>query len=170
MVIATTFLSIIGMSVGLLLGAQKDRDQASDDRPAPVVTTTAAVTPTKTTPTKATPSKPVPTPSGKPCRAETQAAAAKAGVTGGLALVQHLRTDRSDVYICRDASGALFYHANNGGDRWVEGETALFLTGVVRGDDDYHVTAHDGATFSVTKKRLFIVHANGGEEVQAAVG
>lgn len=160
MVIATTFLSIIGISVGLLLGAQRERDQATDDRPNPPVGVTSP----------ATSSAPGPTPSGQPCRPETQKAAARTGVTGRLVLVLHVRTERSDVYICRDASDALFYHANNGGSRWVEGETALFLTEVERDGDDYRAFAPDGATFTVSKKRLLIVHAGGREEPQKAVG
>lgn len=158
-VIATTFLSIIGISVGLLLGAQRDREHATDDRPIPPVSLTSP----------ATSAAPAPTPSGQPCRPETQKAAAAAGVDGRLALVLHMRTGRSDVYICRDASDALYYHANNGGREWVEGKTALFLTEVERDGEDYRAFAPDGAVFTVSQKRLLIVHPGGREELQKAV-
>jgi hypothetical protein len=141
-VIATTFLSIIGISVGLLLGSQRDQNQAAQqqtDRPA--VTTTSAG------PEPSVEAKP----SGKPCRPETQAAAEQVGVVGTLVVVLHVRTRSSALWVCRDPEDTLYYHANNGGGRWIEGETALFLPSAVRGDDDYHATADDGAVFSVNK-------------------
>jgi hypothetical protein len=81
-----------------------------------------------------------------------------------------LRTKTSVVYICRDGAGSLYYHANNGGDRWIENETALFLSNVVRRGDGYEATAADGATFSVTRERLLIVHPDGRTEEQPAAG
>jgi hypothetical protein len=72
------------------------------------------------------------------------------------------------VYICADRAGALYYHANNGGDTWIEGETALFLPNVVQDADGYRVTAGDGTTFSVNRERLFIVHKDGRPETQPA--
>ena len=56
--------------------------------------------------------------------------------------------------------------------RWVENDTALFLPDVQRdgSDEAYVVTAVDGTNFSITAKRLFIVHAGGREEIQPAVG
>jgi hypothetical protein len=80
-----------------------------------------------------------------------------------------VKTKTSVVYICRDEAGSLYYHANNGGDDWIENQTALFLPDVIRGEDDYHVTAGDGASFSVNEERLFIVHRDGREEEQPAV-
>ena len=158
MVIATVFLSIIGISAGLVLGS-RHQDSA---RATPTFTTTAPALPET--------SSPAPTATGKPCRPETQAASQLVGGAGTLTQVLLLRTKTSVVYICRDEAGSLYYHANNGGDRWVENETALFLPNVVRRGDGYEVTAADGATFSVTRKRLLIVHADGREEEQPAAG
>ena len=63
------------------------------------------------------------------------------------------------VWICTDETGRLFYQANRGGSekKWIEGKTALFLPNVVRGDNDFHVTAPDGNTFSVNEERLEVV-------------
>ena len=157
-VIATVFLSIIGMSAGLVLGSRQkaeDRDarqpQQQQQQQQP-----PAVQPTTTRP------------EGPRCRDETQAAAQLVGVAGDLTQVLRLRTRSSVVYICADEAGSLYYHANNGGDTWIEGETALFLPNVVRDGDEYRVTAGEGTRFSVTRKRLFIVHADGREETQPA--
>ena len=157
-VIATTFLSIIGISAGILLANERDRREALN----PVNNTPAIVD-----------SQPSPSSSldGEPCRPETLDAAASAGYPGPLVVVLHLRTRSSDVYICRDASDQLFYHADNGGEnQWIEGETALFLAGVERRPDDYLATADDGTTLSVTKKRLVVTHPDGGKETQPAIG
>jgi hypothetical protein len=163
-VIATVFLSIIGMSAGLVLGARAKREARESERqqqeqqqqqqqgPVGQPTTNDAA--------------------GSECRPESQKMAAKAGATGALRMVLLLRTTSSAVWICEDESGRFFYHANSGGEhaRWVENETALFLSGVQRdGDAAYAVTAADGTNFSITPKRLLIVHTDGREEVQPAV-
>jgi hypothetical protein len=124
---------------------------------------------TTTTPVAPETSAPA-SPGGKPCRDETQAAAQMVGGAGTLTQVLLLRTKTSVVYICRDEAGSLYYHANNGGDRWIENETALFLPNVVRRGDGYEATAADGATFSVTPERLLIVHPDGRTEEQPAAG
>jgi hypothetical protein len=152
-VIATTFLSIIGMSVGLLLGSHRDRTSTATPIDNPTVTVTEK--------TSAPPGGPL-------CRDETQAAAQGAGVPGPLTRVLRLRTRTSEVYICRDPAGALYYHANRGGNTWIEGKTALFLTGVTGQGGHYEVTAADGTTFSVTRERLRIVYKDGSQETQAA--
>jgi hypothetical protein len=155
-VIATVFLSIIGMSAGLVLGSRhEDTPQAG-----PTITTV--------TPATASTSRTTTAPAGSACRAETQDASQLVGGTGTLTRVLVLRTRTSVVYICRDEAGSLYYHANNGGNTWIENQTALFLPNVRQDGDEYRVTAADGATFSVTRKRLFIVHADGSEEVQPA--
>ena len=156
-VIATVFLSIIGMSLGLVLGArQKAEDRQSSQQQtqqAPVVTTATT------------------RPSGPPCRDETQAAAQRFDASGTLRRKLLLRTKTSVVFICQDESGRLYYHANRGGEdaKWIENETALFLPDVhSEGDDAYVVTAPDGTNFSITPERLFIVHRDGTPEEQPA--
>ena len=162
-VIATVFLSIIGMSAGLVLGAQrKDADRAAlqDQQRQQVAPTDAGAT------TPATPS-----PSGPACRKETQKAAGQFGATGTLRVALQIRTETSEVWICADEAGRYYYHANRGGPGgpWIERKTALFLPGVRRDGDEYLATASDGATFSVTSERLHIEHADGEPETQKAV-
>ncbi len=157
-VIATVFLSIIGMSAGLVLGSrQKAEDRRADQQ----------VQQQQQQPAVST-SEPTPRPSGPPCRQETQDAAQLAGVSGRLVQKLRLRTATSIVYICADEAGSLYYHANNGGETWIEGETALFLPNVVRDGDEFRVVAGDGTRFSVTRERLYIVHKNGKPETQPA--
>ena len=159
MVIATVLLSVIGMSVGLVLNRQ-DRDRGAADGgqqqqagPAPAPTPAVEVTST-----------------GKPCRPETQARGREYGATGVLTEVLQLRTRTSAVWICEDQGGQFYYHANRrtGDGRWVEGETALFLTGVRGEGDAWVATASDGTLFSVNVDRLLIIHKDGREEEQRA--
>ena len=152
-VIATVLLTIIGMSAGLVLGS---RHQAGTNAAPP-----ANPSQTATTSTSAAPA----------CRSETQQAARKAGATGALRIELELRTASSTVWICSDEARRLYYHANRGGPdaRWVENETALFLSGVHRDGDGYAVTAPNGTTFSINTRRLYIVHADGRRETQRAV-
>jgi hypothetical protein len=157
-VIATFFLSVIGISAGLVLGSR-----ATDPPPAGKTFTAAA--PATASTSRATPSR-----DGRACRAETQDASQLVGGSGTLTQVLLLKTRTSVVYICRDEAGSLYYHANNGGNTWIEHQTALFLPNVEQDGDEYQARAADGATFSVTSKRLLIVHADGREEVQPAAG
>jgi hypothetical protein len=153
-VIATIFLTIIGMSAGLALGARhKHLVEAGQSQPgaAPTSISTSATTPQN-------------------CRPETQAVAPQYGAVGQLKIALLLRTKTSAVWICRDEAGRLFYHANRGGEnaKWVEKETALFLTGVHPDGEGFEVTATDGTTFSITAQRLRIVHRDGTVETQEA--
>jgi hypothetical protein len=160
-VIATVFLSIIGMSAGLVLGARDKRaaresQQQQQQQPEGPVAQ----------PTEGYDARPE-------CRPETQRMGADAGATGTLRIALLLRTESAAVWICEDASGRFYYHANRGGERapWLERETALFLPDVRHeGDGAYVVTAADGTNFSITPKRLLIVHSDGREEVQSVIG
>jgi hypothetical protein len=153
-VVATVFLSVIGMSAGLVLGSRHRADvpDAQQQQPQTALTTTADSRPE--------------------CRPETRVVARRFHAAGTLRVALLLRTDTSAVWICEDENGALYYHANRGGERakWIENQTALFLPGVQREGDGYVVTAPDGTTFSITSDRLFIVHKNGREETQKASG
>jgi hypothetical protein len=152
-VLATVFLTIIGMSAGIALGARHNlRVRDAQDRPAPASVAT--------------------TPSGQPCRPETQRVAWRFGAQGTLRVQLLLHTRTSAVWICQDDAGRLYYHANRGGEdaRWIENETALFMADVQRDGDGYTVTASDGTTFSVTSQRLRILHKDGREEIQRAAG
>jgi hypothetical protein len=149
-VIATALLTIIGMVGGYLLS----RRDGGGSGPAP--------TPTRTL-----------LPAGQACLDQTQRMGAEAGATGELRLVMRVRTDRRTVaWICQDADGDLFYHANKGGTDapWVENKTALFLPDVQNdGLDEYWATAPDGTVFRVNRYRLSIEHPDGRVEEQEVV-
>jgi hypothetical protein len=179
-VIATIFLTIIGMSAGLVLSARHRNapppvSSGQNDGYVPPTSAPASAT-ASPTPTRRVPSKPAPsvTPddgAGTFCRPETQKVALeKYGVTSRLRVVLFIRTKSSAIWICRADDEQMYYHANTSADgTWVEGTTALFLPDVIRGEDDYHTTAPDGTTFSVNKLRLLIRHKDGQEENQPAV-
>ncbi len=155
--VATVLLTVIGSSVGLVMGARaKDRGSVTTVSPstAPVEDPTAA---------------------GPPCRAESQAVAQQFNAAGTLVTVLRIRTATSAVWICSDAARRLYYHANRGGAdaSWVEGKTALFLPDVVQYDGGYRATATDRegrvTTFDVSPERLFITHKDGRQEEQPAL-
>jgi hypothetical protein len=154
--IAAVFLAIIGLSVGLVMGARAQKQPPPDQGRA--TQTTAVETPPSARPTA--------------CRPETQDASRRFDATGTLAVVLQVRTDTSTAWICSDDAGRLFYHANRGGAAavWIEGKTALFLSGVVRTGDGYRASATDAqgriTVFDVTRRALSITHADGEAEVQ----
>jgi hypothetical protein len=153
-VIATVFLTIIGMSAGIAIASWRG-GQNQDSQGQNITTPTAAGT----------------TPSGDPCRPETQLIAPGFGAQGTLRIQLLLRTKTSAIWICADEAGHLFYHANSGGEnaKWIENKTALFLANVQPdANGGYQVTATDGTTFSINSKRLLIVHKDGREENQPA--
>jgi len=159
-VIATVFLTIIGMSAGIALASWHNaRVQANQSQGGG--TTSGGSTSGGST-----------VPDARPCRPETQQIAPGYGARGTLTIQLLLRTTSGTaIWICKDEAGRLFYHANRGGEtaKWIEGETALFLPGVQPDEEGgYEVTAGDGTTFSVNSSRLYIVHKNGRTETQPA--
>ena len=159
MVIATVFLTIIGMSAGLAL-ASWHKSNAKDNQ-------SQNTTPQTYVPSPTTGAEPL-------CPEQTQQiAVTKGGAAGQLRQLMRVETDRQTVvWICEDADGKLFYQANRGGENaeWVEGRTALFLSGVTRqGDDSYLAKAADGNSFSIDRKRLLITFARGGQQTQPVV-
>jgi len=151
-VIATVFLSVIGISAGLALGSyHRSHQQVVSENPPDLYEETPA---------------PATEPSGTACPPEMHdTARIKFGITSRL--VQVLRVSAADtgttVWICRDDSGKLYYQANKGGEaqRWVEGETALFLPKVTDEDGTYTVVAPDGNSFSVNEQELKVKFKNG---------
>ena len=141
MVIATVLLSIIGMSAGLVLGSRHEEPQRANDQ------------------TPYIPSEPTDSPGGVACPPQMHATAKNLGYTQPLTQVLKVRATKSDteVWICSNDSGKLFYQANSGGeDNWVEGRTALFLDNVRPDGDGYLATATDGNTFNVNNERLVV--------------
>jgi hypothetical protein len=156
-VIATVFLSIIGMSAGLVLGDRHKRSQEATPPAGQGQSSEPAVRPS---------------PRGTPCPEQSQVIGAKRGAVGVLTIDLKLKTKSSTVWICEDEAGNLYYQGKTGGSDtpWVEGKTALFMTGVQRDGDGYAVTASDGNTFSINADRLRIVHKRDGKvEWQPAV-
>jgi hypothetical protein len=153
-VIATVFLTIIGMSAGLVLGA---RAEQSAREPTP---------PTQQPVTQQ------PESGGPPCPPQSQVQGRLADAGGVLRVVLQVRTASSTVWICAGPDRRLYYHGNRGGENaeWIEGETALFLTGVVAFGDGYRAAATDAegraTVFEVTRQRLAIRHVDGRTEVQ----
>jgi hypothetical protein len=146
-VIATVFLTIIGMSAGFALGTRHKDTQDSHQSVEPV-------------PDNGTPSED----QGIECPAQMQDTARRLGFSGTLTQVLRVRSADSEtvVWICRDPDGSLYYQANRGDEsaRWVEGETALFLSGVQQDGDTYTAVAHDGNRFSVNDHELKVVTKN----------
>jgi hypothetical protein len=140
-VIATVLLSIIGMSAGLVLGSRHEEPERAGDQTAYVPTQQGAV--------------PV------DCPPEMHATARKLGYDLPMTQVLKVRAPKTgtEVWICTDPNGKLFYQANRGGyeNRWIEGDTALFLENVVAHGDGYLATAADGNTFDVNTERLAVV-------------
>jgi hypothetical protein len=157
-VIATVFLTIIGMSAGIALASwhkSENTDKAGQSSSTPIVAPASSA------------------PAAEPCPAQTQTIAQeKGGAQGTLRIVLMLTTKSSTVWICSDADGQLFYQANRGDadSEWIEGQTALFLTGVQSdGAGGYQVTDANGTTsFSINSTRLRIVHKDGSVETQPA--
>lgn len=162
-VIATVMLTIVGMIGGYLLSERHGGSSSASDW---------SDTGSPSTPSSAVPSL---LPVEGACTTHTQEMASNLGALGQLSQVLRVRTERGSViWICQDESGNLFYHANKGGEdaEWVEGKTALFLSGVEHEPDGSFqaVASWDGTTFDVSPDRLLITKKNATPEVQRIVG
>jgi hypothetical protein len=160
-VIATVMLTIIGMIGGYLLSERQDRTSPKPSSGA------GSVDPGESS---APPLLPV---SGL-CPAQTQEMAHNAGAQGDLSEVFKVTTVRKTViWICQDDLGNLYYHANRGGEagEWIEGKTALFLSGVtLMPDGSFQAVApQDRNTFSVNRERLLIIDPDGVEKEQKVI-
>ena len=161
MVIATVFLTIIGMTAGFVLGERHRRlDRvAAESGQTPEVTESSA-----------------PVRTGKLCPDETVATATKHGYPGDLRQVFHIVTDHDNVvWICADPDNQLYYQGKTGGvdAPIVEGKNALFLSGVIKhSEDDYEVIApNDHNRIEITGKQLIIHRTDGrATQVQNVVG
>jgi hypothetical protein len=166
-VIATVFLTIIGGTVGFMLGEQH-RDDESGDGPQPTTTTqTTAAAPATT---------------GPQCPPEASATAGELGFPSELAQVLKVVTDRgTTVWICRDPDGGLYYQSKTGGVEaaLVQGENGLFLSGVVdNGDDQYDAVAvsvnpktkaQERTAIKISRKRLQVNFPSGKVQNDAVV-
>ncbi len=153
MVIATVFLTIIGMTAGFMLG-EWHRDQAQ------------AVETTPPTDTSTGTSNPSPSllPSDGSCPEETSRTANSLGFPSDLRQVLKIVTKNdTTVWICQDPQGSLYYQGKTGGvdEPWTT-KNQLFLSSVVRrSTDEYEAVAADGNQFVVSRARLEVHFTDG---------
>jgi hypothetical protein len=155
-VIATVFLTIIGMTAGFMLG-ERDRNQV-----------TGSSQPQETTsgyqPSSAALDGPL-------CPDETLQTAQAGGFSSDLRQVFKIKTQNgTTVWICKDATGSLYYQGKTGGDSpLVQHKNGLFLTNVSRdSDDEYEAVDQKGNRFVVNRKQ-FTLHFVSGEEQTSPV-
>jgi hypothetical protein len=151
-VIATVFLTIIGMTAGYALGERHRRDnQASGSTP--------ASSGTFSSPT------PDPAPTGPPCPPEASEIAAKLGLPTQLTQVFKIETDKgTTVWICEDPDRNLYYQSKTGGldGKLVQGKNGLFLTEVTQQSDaDYEARATNGNVIEVNSRTLQVRFTTG---------
>jgi hypothetical protein len=155
-VIATVFLTIIGMTGGFVLGERhRDRLRAADPQD-----TTAVVGPYPDNSSES-----FSAPSGPLCPDETIAFAAENGYPTDLRQIFKAVTDNdTNVWICEDGNGALYYQSQTraSSGKFVQRENALFLPKASRqGDNQYLAIATDGARFLINEKQLRVTFPNG---------
>lgn len=165
--LALVFLAVIGASVGLVLGARSSDDRRGGDAQD---TVTPSPSPSSAPPTSAPPASASPSSvSAVSCLAHTEQEA-------GTELTQllYLRTERSEVWICQDADGDLYYqgHAGPPGEKLVEDDNALFLDDVERTEFGYRARNRSGegdiTEYLVSSKELIIRHPSGTRETEPA--
>jgi hypothetical protein len=151
LLIALALLAVIGGSVGFILGTTGDSSS-----------------PPKSSGSSG-PADPAESPSGERCPAYTEELAGRE-----LTQLLYVRTALSEVWICADASGTLFYqgHAGQPGEQLVDKVNALFLTDVEETGDGYRArNTSDGTTteYRVSRDELVIHPPKGAPETQPAV-
>jgi hypothetical protein len=156
-VIATVFLTIIGMAGGYVLGER--HRQNGDDQP-------SQSQQQQSSPVSDVPSSAAPTPSGAPCPPEASEKAVEAGRPPQLSQVMKIVTDNhTTVWICRDPAGDLYYQSKTGGvsGALVQGKNGLFLLNVQKtGSDQYEAYApNDGNRIEVSRTVLQVRFSNG---------
>jgi hypothetical protein len=162
-VIATVFLTIIGMTAGFTLGERHRR----------AVRAAAEQTPGSGPGTQWSPAA-APTRTGPRCPAEAEETALRT-LSRSIELYQVLKVqteNQTTVWICQDATGALYFQSKTGGldAQLVEGKNGLFLPGVLpRGPGQYQAVADDGNQFVVDRTELVIHFAKGGTETHRVI-
>jgi hypothetical protein len=175
-VIAAVFLAIIGASVGFVLGA-RDKPELTGGASPDVQVSQEPSTPPDGSPPVAEPPAPQPPPDEEEpptadrCPGHTWKLAHDAGASGDLALKLYVRTNGSEVWICADSNGRLFYQGHRGqpGERLREGDNALFLTDVTAEGDWYVATNSSGdklTTYRVSPDELVIEGKDGKQTEQ----
>ena len=155
MVIATVFLTIIGMTAGFVLGERHRRTLASG-------TTEPTVQPSAS-------ASAIITLTGASCPPETRQSAAELDFPDDLRQVLKIETDNgTTVWICTDAYSRYYYQSKTQGvdSPLIQGQNGLFLFQVTKlGVDDYVGIDDKGTRIEVTRKQLVVRRTNGKTEV-----
>jgi hypothetical protein len=169
-VIATVFLTIIGLAGGFILG---ERDRGQENASADQTSSGEPDTGAGWTGSEPPSFEPSAGPSGKFCPDETIQTAIRLGQPSELYQVMKVVTNNgTTVWICTDSGGRLFYQGKTGGRDadLVEGQNGLFLTGVESaGDDRYEVPDHKGNIFVVSRGSFEIQYSGGRVETHRVV-
>ena len=150
MVIATVFLTIIGMTSGYVLG-ERHRRQVNAAR--------TSGQPTTLPPVQG---------DGVLCPEVTRLTAQRLGFSSALRQVMKIATvNGTTVWICQDDAGGYYYQGKTGGPdtALVEGDNGLFLSKVRHSEDreEYVAVADNGNRFVVNRRQLEIHFADGRE-------
>lgn len=160
--VAALFLAVIGGSVGLAIGL-REREQGAtggtsgqgQDQPTQQEQISQGQPGTGSPPSE---------PSAEACPGRIGRQAGR----DDLAQVLYLQTAQSEVWICRDGGGGLYYQGYRYSDKgW------LFLTDVQQEGDEYVATNPTGdapTMYRVSPAGLKIEHSDGSTEEQQAVG
>jgi hypothetical protein len=159
-VIATVFLTIIGLAGGFVLGERhRDEKAAAAGRRSAQQTTLPGATPEVALPSES-------------CPEETREFAVTQGFAPDLRQVLRVETDNGTVvWICEDPQRQLFYQGKTGGPDTplVQNKNALFLPDVTERDGEYVAVARNGNQFLVDRDRLEIRYINGNVETHRVV-
>jgi hypothetical protein len=173
--VAAVFLAVIGASVGFVLGLSRNDDRGGQGQPTSVEQTQ----PPEDTPSVEAPEpgdegevdeEPAGYPKGDRCPKHTQKLAADAGAAGALDRQLYIRTSYSEVWICNDDDGRLFYQGRQltKGPGFVEGTNALFLTTVTT-DGPGYLAVNNDTTYRVGATELVIERRSGKRVVEPVV-
>lgn len=184
LLIAVVLLAVIGGVVGFVLGTGGEKpDGVKTAATGPSLTPD----PDPTGETDPTPYEEVTSAPQQPVRTTAAAAGGHerpttcpehtvrlAGAYAKFSLLLYLRTDKSEVWICADEYGTLYYQGHSGrpGEKLVEGENALFLNSISRTDDGYVAvnTVGDKTTrYLVSRQKLIIEYPDGRRDTQPAI-
>jgi hypothetical protein len=156
-VIATVFLTIIGMTAGYVLGERHRRDTPNASSPgsgsgAPSAPSDAASAPTTSV-------------SGPACPDPAQQAAAVLGASRLTQIFKIVTDNRTTVWICEDPRGELYYQSHtllNGEDKPLQqNRNGLFLPGVTRTGSGFEVYDQYRNHFEISRQKLQIHFVNG---------
>jgi len=184
LVLALVFLAVIGGSVGAVLGLRADRGSDSADardRPGDGGMTGTAPQPQPTGDGTGPGTQPPTTPGtpGRACPAVTEQAARAEGSPGGLTYLLYIRTGQSQVWICKDTTGRLWYQGHRHlGSPTSElaaptSDNTLFLVDVAAVPDEEYLATNTGRTattyYRVSSAWLVIDNPGAGNDLREQV-